>query len=102
MAAVANLKESTPLQARAGAQTNRDDRLESNKSDESGVCSMGGAGRSQKQKHRTRNIQGTDSGTFKLDRHKDMSQSFAANIASKLPNNKKMSIMETAEHLLDL
>ena len=77
------------------------DRLKSNKSGKPGVCSMGGVGRSQGS-HRTHNVNATDSGAFKLDHQKSMSQSFAADIASKLIGAKDTKRGVTPEHLLDL
>ena len=55
------------------------DRLKSNKPGTPGFCSMGGAGRSLG-RHRTRNTGARDSGHFKLDHQKHMSQSFAADV----------------------
>jgi len=57
------------------------DRLKSNKSGSPDLCSMGGAGRSHG-RHRTRNVGVRDSGHFKLDHQKHMSQSFAADVTT--------------------
>ena len=78
--ATQQLKMENPLRMSAAAYSAEDcDRLKSNKTGSPGSRSMGGIGRSHG-KHRTRNVNTLDSGHFKLEHQKQMSQSFAADI----------------------
>ena len=65
-----------------------EDRLESNNTGTPGFCSLGGIGRPQT-KHRTKNLAIQDSGYFKLDHQKNLSQSFAANIRKESKQQRK-------------